>query len=72
MVTMTVGGVIYAKKDRVATITLNRPEVRNAIDPTMDQRLRQIWRDFSDDDDVDVAILTGAGTAFCAGADRNA
>ncbi|BCO34489.1 short-chain-enoyl-CoA hydratase [Mycobacterium heckeshornense] len=72
MATMTVGGVIYAKKDRVATITLNRPEVRNAIDPTMDQRLRQIWRDFSDDDDVDVAILTGAGTAFCAGADRNA
>jgi enoyl-CoA hydratase/carnithine racemase len=61
----------YVKQDRVATVTLNRPEARNAIDPAMDQRLREIWADFRDDDDVDVAILTGTGTAFCAGADRN-
>src|SRR5579875_68355 len=63
--------VTYDKQDRIATITLNRPEARNAIDPAMDQRLRQIWGDFGDDDNVDVAILTGVGTAFCAGADRN-
>lgn len=63
--------VTYDKQDRIATITLNRPQARNAIDPAMDQRLREIWADFRDDDAVDVAILTGVGTAFCAGADRN-
>jgi enoyl-CoA hydratase/carnithine racemase len=63
--------VEYVKQDRIATVTLNRPQARNAIDPAMDQRLREIWVDFRDDDEVDVAILTGAGAAFCAGADRN-
>jgi len=61
----------YAKQDRIATVTLDRSQARNAIDPAMDQRLREIWADFRDDADVDVAILTGTGTAFCAGADRN-
>jgi enoyl-CoA hydratase/carnithine racemase len=68
---VTAAYVLYAKQDRVATITLNRPEARNAIDPAMERRLRQIWVDFATDDNVDVAILTGTGTAFCAGADRN-
>lgn len=63
--------VRYVKRDRIATVTLDRPQARNAIDPPMDQRLRAIWADFRDDDDVDVAILTGTGAAFCAGADRN-
>lgn len=68
---MTPHHVSYSKADRVATITLDRPQARNAIDVAMDQRLREIWVDFRDDDDLDVAILTGTGTAFCAGADRN-
>jgi enoyl-CoA hydratase/carnithine racemase len=63
--------VRYVKRDRIATVTLDRPQARNAIDPTMDRRLREIWADFRDDDDVDVAIMTGTGTAFCAGADRD-
>lgn len=63
--------VRYQKRGRVATITLDRPSARNAIDPEMDQRLREIWAEFRDDDGVDVAILTGTGNAFCAGADRN-
>lgn len=63
--------VSYDKADRIATVTLDRPHARNAISPEMDERLRDIWADFRDDDDVDVAILTGTGTAFCAGADRN-
>ncbi|GAB1815549.1 enoyl-CoA hydratase/isomerase family protein [Mycobacterium sp. MUNTM1] len=58
-------------RGRVLTITLDRPSARNAIDPEMDHRLREIWTEFRDDDDVDVAVLTGAGDAFCAGADRN-
>lgn len=63
--------VRYEKRGRIATITLDRPDSRNAIDPAMDRRLRDIWAEFRDDDGVDVAILTGAGEAFCAGADRN-
>lgn len=61
--------VLYDKRDRIAFITLNRPEARNAIDPETHELLWQTWEDFRDDDSLDVAILTGAGEAFCAGAD---
>jgi enoyl-CoA hydratase/carnithine racemase len=61
--------ILYDKRDRIAFVTLNRPEAKNAIDPAMHEELCRIWRDFRDDDSVDVAILTGAGDAFCAGAD---
>lgn len=63
--------VRYEKSDRIAVITLDRPDRRNAIDPSMDDRLREIWADFGADDSVDVAIWTGSGSAFCAGADRD-
>ncbi|NMN98917.1 enoyl-CoA hydratase/isomerase family protein [Nocardiaceae bacterium YC2-7] len=59
----------YAKRDRIAFITLNRPEAKNAVTPEMHEELCRIWADFRDDDTVDVAILTGTGDAFCAGAD---
>ncbi len=62
--------VLYEKRGEVAHITLNRPEVHNAIDLETHQLLRSIWEDFRDDDKLRVAILTGAGdAAFCAGAD---
>jgi enoyl-CoA hydratase/carnithine racemase len=61
--------VLYDKRERIAFVTLNRPHAKNAIDPEMHEELCRIWRDFRDDDQVDVAILTGAGDAFCAGAD---
>ena len=61
--------VLYDKRDRIAYITFNRPQARNAIDPEMQDRLVETWTDFRDDDSVDVAIVTGAGDAFCAGAD---
>jgi enoyl-CoA hydratase/carnithine racemase len=61
--------VLYEKRDRIAYITLNRPEARNAIDPETQDLLVETWADFRDDDSVDVAILTGTGEAFCAGAD---
>jgi enoyl-CoA hydratase/carnithine racemase len=61
--------VLYDKRDRIAYVTLNRPDAKNAIDPPMHDELCRIWADFRDDDAVDVAILTGAGDAFCAGAD---
>jgi enoyl-CoA hydratase/carnithine racemase len=62
--------IIYEKRNEVAYITLNRPEVHNAIDVEMHRLLRRAWQDFRDDDKLRVAILTGAGDeAFCAGAD---
>lgn len=66
---MATGKVIYEKRDRIAYVTLNRPEARNAIDPETHERMIEVWADFAADDDVDVAILTGAGDAFCSGAD---
>jgi enoyl-CoA hydratase/carnithine racemase len=61
--------VLYEKRSRIAYVTLNRPEVKNAIDPAMHEELCRVWRDFDADDAVDVAVLAGTGDAFCAGAD---
>ena len=61
--------VLYEKRDRIAYVTLNRPEARNAVDPETHELLWSTWEDFGDDDSVDVAILTGSGDAFSAGAD---
>ena len=61
--------LLYTKRDRIAYLTINRPEARNAIDPDVHRLMIEAWADFRDDDDVDVAILTGTGEAFCAGAD---
>jgi enoyl-CoA hydratase/carnithine racemase len=61
--------VLYEKSDRIAYVTINRPEARNAIDPDVHGLMIETWQDFRDDDAVDVAILTGTGDAFCAGAD---
>ena len=55
----------------VATITLNRPEKRNAFDDTLIARLTETLLDLRARDDVRVIILTGAGSAFSAGADLN-
>ena len=61
--------VLYEKRDRIAYVTINRPEAKNAIDPDVHELLWSTWEDFAADDRVDVAILTGTGDAFCAGAD---
>jgi len=62
--------VLYEKRDRIAYVTLNRPEAMNAIDLEAHELLWDIWRDFRDDDSLELAIVTGAGDeAFCAGAD---
>jgi enoyl-CoA hydratase/carnithine racemase len=61
--------VLYEKRDGVAYVTLNRPEAMNAIDEATNAELEEVWRDFAADNALDVAILTGSGRAFCAGAD---
>lgn len=60
---------IYQKKNRIAYVTLNRPEALNALDDEINSELWAVWEDFNNDPSVDVAILTGEGKAFCAGAD---
>lgn len=60
----------YEQEGRVVTITLDRPEAMNAIDPETHQELIEAWTRFRDDPEAWVAILTGAGErAFSAGAD---
>jgi len=60
----------YAKDGRIAVFTLNRPEVRNAVNVQLLKEFNEALLDFRDDDNLWVGILTGAGdTAFCAGAD---
>lgn len=61
--------VIYEVVDHVATITLNRPESRNAINGAMRRDLNAAWDRFRDDEDAWVGILTATGEVFCAGAD---
>jgi E-phenylitaconyl-CoA hydratase len=61
--------VTYVLDGHVATITYNRPERLNAIDGAMRQALNAAFARFRDDPEAWVAIVTGAGRAFCAGAD---
>jgi enoyl-CoA hydratase/carnithine racemase len=56
-------------QDKVATITLNRPEKLNAYTATMGAELQDAFADLDDNDDARVIVVTGAGRAFCAGAD---
>ncbi|MGF1598683.1 MAG: enoyl-CoA hydratase/isomerase family protein [Acidimicrobiales bacterium] len=63
--------VLYEVEDHVATITLNRPEARNAINGELRRDLNAAWDRFRDDTDAWVGILTAAGTTFSAGADLN-
>ncbi len=62
--------VITERDGHVLVLTINRPEVRNCIDGETASLLERAWKEFRDDDDLWVAILTGAGDlSFCAGAD---
>ena len=62
--------VIYEIEDRIAYVTINRPEAYNACDQATYDRLGEVWEDFAHNDEAWVAILTGAGDkAFCAGSD---
>ncbi len=63
--------LIVDKRGRVAVVTLNRPEVRNAFDEALIAGLAQAMRALDADEGVRVVVLAGAGSAFCAGADLN-
>ncbi|WP_420435610.1 crotonase/enoyl-CoA hydratase family protein [Candidatus Poriferisocius sp.] len=64
--------VIYEAEGKVAVITLNRPEARNAMSPELASALGEAFDQFEADDGLWVAILAGNGRIFCAGADLKA
>jgi enoyl-CoA hydratase len=64
--------VDYELRDRIAIVTLDRPEVRNAVDAATANALAEAFRRFDEDEGALVAVLTGAGGSFCAGADLKA
>ncbi len=64
--------VLYEVDGHVATLTLNRPEQRNAVSPELTQAMAEAMGAFESDADVWVGILTGAGSIFSAGADLKA
>lgn len=64
--------VHYETRGPVAVVTIDRPEVRNAVDQPTAQALADAFRRFDADDALAVAVLTGAGGTFCAGADLKA
>jgi enoyl-CoA hydratase/carnithine racemase len=61
--------VTYELRDHIATITLNRPESRNAINGALREDLNAAWNRFRDDEDAWVGVLTANGDVYCAGAD---
>ncbi len=69
---MTYQQILYDVRDRIATITLNRPEKMNAFTGMMMTELVDAFDRINKDDDVGAVIVTGAGKAFCAGADLSA
>ncbi|HUP93018.1 MAG TPA: crotonase/enoyl-CoA hydratase family protein [Solimonas sp.] len=66
---MSAAAVLYSSADRIARLTLNRPERLNAIDDALARGLREAVARANDDDDVHVIVVEGAGRAFCAGFD---
>jgi 2-(1,2-epoxy-1,2-dihydrophenyl)acetyl-CoA isomerase len=64
-----VSTIIYDVKDRICTITMNRPEVLNALNVDLIQDLDDGVRRAAEDPDVKIVILTGAGRGFCSGGD---
>ena len=62
--------ITYEKNGAVAVITINRASKMNSLNFDANEALVDVWKDFAADDDLRVAVITGAGDqAFCAGAD---
>jgi len=68
-IVMTYQHILYETSDKIATITLNRPDRMNAWTAVMERDVRHAMETAAADDNVRVVVLTGAGRAFCAGAD---
>lgn len=64
--------VLIEKRNKIFTVIINRPEVKNCIDETTGKALAAAFREFEQDDNYSVAVLCGSGNAFCAGWDLKA
>jgi enoyl-CoA hydratase len=64
--------LLVEQRGHVLVVTMNRPEARNALSPEMTGLMREAWDRVDSDPGIRVCILTGAGGAFCAGADLKA
>src|SRR2546430_15064849 len=64
--------LLVERDGHVLTLTMNRPERKNALSPEMLVMMADAWQEFEDDDNLRVAILTGAGGDFCTGMDLKA
>jgi len=64
-----VSDILFSSFDRIGLITLNRPEKLNAFADRMREEIAEAFREVAKDDAIRVVVLTGAGRAFCAGAD---
>lgn len=64
--------LLYDKREAIATLTFNRPDRLNAVSQAMYQAMEEAFNDISQDQSVRAVILTGAGRAFCVGADLKA
>jgi enoyl-CoA hydratase len=63
---------VIERRGHILVVTMNRPQARNALSGPMMALMRQAWDEVDADPDIRVAVLTGAGGAFCAGADLKA
>jgi enoyl-CoA hydratase/carnithine racemase len=63
--------LLCERRDKVAIVTLNRPDKRNALSIALRNELDHCLEELADDDGVSVVVITGAGPVFCAGFDRN-
>ena len=66
---MPTNPVLVERKGKILVVTINRPQARNAVDSATARLLADAFQAFDGDDSLHAAILTGAGGAFCAGAD---
>ena len=64
--------VLYTVQGSIATLTLNRPEKRNALNAAMIEQVKSSLRNANDDASIKAIIITGAGNDFCSGADLSA
>ena len=63
--------VLFDIKNKIATVTLNRPDVSNSFDDKVISQLLTIWQNINENPDILVVVLKGSGANFCAGADLN-
>ena len=61
--------ILVTARDHVGVVSLNRPEVRNAVTLSMWRELANVFSSLARDDDIRAIVLTGSGSDFCVGAD---